>query len=253
MEMRKDLGIMNMECRFVKQILCLTLTLALVAMTFSCSKKQDDNQVLKSTQELFDLEENMDNRKVAVVYFSMNDDVKDVAGKFSEALDGEMFEIVPKIAYTEEDLDYENPDSRVRLEAEYNPFGEENVLPEDDYIPEDDLIYLNATRSQAVKKKTITELPEIEKVDVDKYPIIVLGFPVWYENAPKVVYTFIKDLKNKVVVPYCTGDDMGMIDQYLSNFTDLSVRVMSGKRFDKDVSVDEIKKWVTALSADFDM
>ena len=80
-----------------------------------------------------------------------------------------------------------------------------------------------------------------------------MGFPVWYENAPKVIYTFIKDLKNKIVIPFCTGTEMGMIDQYLTNFADESVRVMSGKGFNKDTSIEEIKDWVAMLSADFDV
>jgi flavodoxin len=242
-----------MKYRVIKHILYLVLTVVLAFTVFACGKNRNADQPLKSTQELFNLDENINKRKVAVIYFSLNDDTKEVAEKLKEALDADLVEIVPKTAYTEEDLDYNNPDSRVRLEAEFNPFGEENVLPEDDYIPEEDLIYLNATRSQAEKKKTITELPEIEKIDSSSYQIIVLGFPVWYENAPKVIYTFIKDLKNKIIVPFCTGGEMGMIDQYLSNFADISVRVMSGKRFDKDVSVDELKKWVTTLSADFDV
>lgn len=242
-----------MKYRVIKHILYLVLTVVLAFTVFACGKNRNADQLLKSTQELFNLNENINKRKVAVIYFSLNDDTKDVAEKFKEALDADLVEIVPKTAYTEEDLDYNNPDSRVRLEAEFNPFGEENVLPEDDYIPEEDLIYLNATRSQVEKKKTITELPEIEKIDSNAYQIIVLGFPVWYEDAPKVIYTFIKDLKNKIIVPFCTGGEMEMIDQYLSNFADISVRVMSGKRLDKDVSVDELKKWVTTLSADFDV
>lgn len=242
-----------MKSKILKQVLYWILTATLVATIFSCSKKKNTEQALKSTQELYNLEENIDQRKVAVVYFSVNDDTKAVAEKFKEALDADLIELVPKVAYTEEDLDYNNPDSRVKLEDEFNPFGEENVLPEDDYTPEEDLIYLNATRSQVAKKKSITELPEIEKINTDGYQIIVLGFPVWYENAPKVMYTFMKDLKNKIVIPFCTGGEMQMIDQYLTNFTDTSVRVMSGKRFDKDVSVEEIKQWVTNLSADFDV
>lgn len=242
-----------MKSKILKQILYWILTATLVATMFSCGKKQNAEEALKSTQELYNLEDNIDQRKVAVVYFSVNDDTKVVAEKFKEALDADLIELVPKVAYTEEDLDYDNPDSRVKLEDEFNPFAEENVLPEDDYTPEEDLIYLNATRSQVVKKKSITELPAIEKINTDGYQIIVLGFPVWYENAPKVMYTFMKDLKNKIVIPFCTGGEMQMIDQYLTNFTDTSVRVMSGKKFDKDVSVEEIKEWVTNLSADFDV
>ena len=79
------------------------------------------------------------------------------------------------------------------------------------------------------------------------------NFSECYENAPKVIYTFLKDLKNTTVIPFCTGGEIGMIDQYLSNFVDKSVRVMSGKRFDKSVGVEDVKKWVEQMSADFDI
>ena len=108
-----------------------------------------------------------------------------------------------------------------------------------------------ATKSIIGEKKKITELPKIKSNKANNYPIVVVGFPVWYENAPKVIYTFMQELKNKVVIPFCTGAEMGQIDQYLTNITDDSVQVMSGKAFDKSTSVDEIKDCVTMLSADF--
>lgn len=241
----------------IKKIIAAALFTTLVFTTFACGKKQNVEEGLKSTQELFDLEDNINNRKVAVVYFSVDDDTKIVAEKFKEALGAELLEIVPKKVYSTEDLDFDNVNSRVYLEDEFNPFGEGTVLPDDEYETVEGLVVSTTsvadTNSEVLKKKSIDELPEIEKVDTKNNKIIVLGFPVWYENAPKVVYTFIKDLKNKVIVPFCTDGDIGMIDQYLSNFVDESVRVMSGKSFDKSVSVDEVKAWVTSLSADFDM
>ena len=237
----------------LKKVLVFVLMIAMTLTSISCGKKNvSKNEVESEQKDLFNLEENIDNRKAVVVYFSVNDETKDVAEKFKEALDADIIEIVPKVEYTEEDLDFDDINSRVYLEDEFNPFDGGKVFPEDDYNP--DAVPVVATEAEVVvERKKVTELPDINSIDVRKYQIIVVGFPVWYENAPKVIYTFVKDLKNKIVIPFCTGAEMGMIDQYLTNFTDESVRMMSGKEFDGSVSVEDIKDWVTILSADFDV
>ncbi|MBO6119517.1 MAG: hypothetical protein J6P02_03555 [Lachnospiraceae bacterium] len=220
-------------------------------MSFACGKKDEMSEKVDSTREIFNLEENVNNRKIAVVYFSLNDDTKNVAETFAEALSTDILEIVPKVPYCEEDLDYSNVNSRIYLEDEFNPLLDETEDIDDEYETAYGIVL--ATISEIEKSRAITKLPEIENINVDNYQLIVLGFPVWYENAPKVVYTFVGKLKNKIIIPFCTGGEMGMIDQYLANTADTSVRIMSGKRFDGGVDQKALKDWFTFLSADFDV
>lgn len=239
-----------MKSNIINKILHLILILVLVITTFSCSNKTKDEPG-SAQKSILNLEDNVNRRRVGVAYFSFNDDVKEVAEKFKEAMDAEIFEIEPVVPYKDSDMDYSDKNSRVYLEDEFDPFDSKRVVFDDEFdgfdaVPKE-------TVAEDDNRKTLTELPRIRSNAASSCQIIVLGFPVWYENAPKVIYTFLKDLKNKIIIPFCTNDEMGMIDQYLSNFADPSVRVMSGKKFDKDVSVEEIKEWITILSADFDI
>lgn len=239
-----------MKNRVIKRILCIGLSFALTSTLFSCNKKENDLLISEGAKNIFDLEKNTQNKKIAVAYFSINDDVKEIADKFVVALDADILEIVPEVPYTEEDLNFDSDDSRVKLEDEFNPLDRSIYVEDEEFETSEGIVI--ATTSIINEKKKITELPKIETNDANAYSILVVGFPVWYENAPKVIYTFMQGLKNKTVIPFCTGKDMGQIDQYLTNITDDSVQVMSGRKFEKDASIEEIKEWVTMLSADFD-
>ena len=239
-----------MKLVVIKKILRTALLVIVAFGLFACNKSRKINETASETRDIFDFEQNVNNRRIAVAYFSIDDDVKDLAEKFKEALDADLIEIVPEVPYTEDDLDFDNETSRVKLEDEFNPFDSFIAIDDEEYETSEGIVI--ATNAIVEKKQKITELPKIKSNNANRYPIIVVGFPIWYENAPKVIYTFMQKLKNKVVVPFCTGSEMGQVDQYLSNITDDSVQVMSGRKFDKSVSVEEIKDWVTILSADFD-
>lgn len=240
-----------MRNNIIKKIFCFGLLFAFATLMLSCSKKEKDVAISDGSRNLYDLEQNVKNKNIAVAYFSINDDVKELAEKFVEALDADLVEIVPETPYTESDLDFNDENSRVKLEDDFNPLDKFTYIEDEEYETSEGITI--ATKAIIKEKKKITELPKIKSSNINKYPIVVVGFPVWYENAPKVIYTFMKELKNKVVVPFCTGGEMGQIDQYLTNMTDDSVQVMSGRSFERDASVDEIKEWVTMLSADFDL
>ena len=240
-----------MKNSIIKKIFCIALLFTSAFALFSCKKLANRSSNVNETKDIFNLEENVKNKKIAVAYFSINDDVKEVADKFVEALDADIYEIVPQVAYTEEDLDFYSNNSRVKLEDEFNPFDNTIDNVDEEYETSEGIFI--ATISNIEEKKKVKELPKIKSNGANNYQIVVVGFPIWYENAPKVIYTFMQGLKNKVVIPFCTGGEMGQIDQYLSNICDDSVQVMSGKEFNKSTSIEEIKDWVTMLSADFDI
>lgn len=231
-----------------KRIIAMIMLITIAVLSVSCRKK------VKTTievQDVFDLDKNVGNRKVAVAYFSLNDDTKDVATRIAEAFEVDLIEIEPAVPYTEEDLDYSNFDSRVHLEADFNPLYKEEVRADEEYEPSYGMPPI-PTKSE-IEKKEIKELPKIKGNSADRYDIIILGFPEWYEDAPKVIYTFLKDMKNKIIIPFCVDGEMGFIDQYLSEFVDNSVSVMSGRKLAENVTEQEIKDWITLYSADFDL
>ena len=48
--------------------------------------------------------------------------------------------------------------------------------------------------------------------DMDSYDIVYLGYPIWYQNLPMPVYTFLEsyDFTGKTIIPFCTGSGNAM-------------------------------------------
>lgn len=66
--------------------------------------------------------------------------------------------------------------------------------------------------SRAKREDENSERPEIKDkvgLDMDKYDIIYLGFPIWYRSFPRIIATFLEkyDLTNKTIIPFCTNDE----------------------------------------------
>ncbi len=92
-----------------------------------------------------------------VAYFSAEGTTKKIAEEFAERNGADIFEIVPKEPYTKADINWRNPLSRCNKEQ----IGGKDV-------------------------------PVVGGVDLGKYDTVYLGFPIWYGQAPRVVYTFCK-------------------------------------------------------------
>ena len=107
----------------------------------------------------FNLDEGGIMSKVLVAYFSASGVTKKVAEKLAEVVKGDIFEIKPEVPYTDADLDWENNKSRSSIE-------------------------MNDASSR----------PKIaEKVnDMNKYSIIFVGFPIWWNRQPSIIDTFIE-------------------------------------------------------------
>ena len=128
---------------------------------------------------------------ILVVYFSPDDTVRAAAYTVASALSAELFEIVPEEPYTADDLNYFDSKARSMTEMKDN-----NARP------------------------AIAGLPE----DLDKYSTILLGYPIWGGQAPKIILTFLEsaDLSGKTIIPFCTSNSSGLgsSDTKLHPFTD---------------------------------
>ena len=123
-----------------------------------------------------------------VTYFSAECNTAKVAKEFADKIGADLFEIVPKEPYTKADIKWTNPVSR-------------------------------CNREQMGKK----DVPISEKInDFDKYDIIYIAFPIWYGQAPRVVYTFCKDYdwRGKTVNIFATsgGSGIGKTKEKLSPY-----------------------------------
>ena len=105
--------------------------------------------------------------KILVAYFSFSGNTQQLANMVAEKSGGELFRIVPEIAYT-------NDDVFDRAQNELN----------------------NGTRP-----------PLSEHIDEEvmaEYDVIFVGFPIWWYDLPMPVWTFLEeyDLSGKTIIPF---------------------------------------------------
>ena len=151
--------------------------------------------------------------KKIVAFFSATGTTKKLATNLANVLNCDLFEIKPKKAYTEEDLDWTNKKSRSSIEMQ-NP----------------------SSRPEIANK--------IE--NIDEYDTIFLGFPIWWYVAPTIINAFLEqyDLKGKKVVPFATSgsSSMGNTNNALKNSCPGAL-LMEGKRFGSNASLTDLKLW----------
>lgn len=113
-------------------------------------------------------------KRVLVAYFSATGTTAAVAERLAAVTGGDLCEIVPAAPYTAADLDWH--DSRSRSSVEMND-------------PE--------SRPEIVSPK----------VEVSGYDVVFIGYPIWWDLAPRAVNTFIEsfDFGGKVLVPFATS------------------------------------------------
>lgn len=155
--------------------------------------------------------------KTLVVYFSATGTTKGVAEQIASVTGAETYEITAAQPYTSEDLDYNDNNSR-------------------------------STKEQNDK----TVRPEIgsEKINLDGYDRIFIGFPIWWGEEPRIMDTFVEsyDFNGKTVIPFCTSGSSS-IDNAAEN---LKANAGSGdwkdgKRFSAGASRAEIEEWIKSL------
>ena len=157
--------------------------------------------------------------KTLVVYYSASGNTERVAKDIAEAAGADRFEIVPTEVYTNDDLDWTNPDSRVSREHDDESLRD---------VP-----------------LTTTEVP-----DWDSYDTVFIGYPIWWGIAAWPLDTFVKnnDFTGKTVIPFATSSSSGM-GQSGSLLADMAGtgEWQEGQRFSSGVSSDDVQSWVNGL------
>lgn len=158
------------------------------------------------------------NRKSVVVYFSCTDNTKTIAGYVAESADADIYRIEPSVPYTSADLNYGNADSRTSKE-----------------------------QNDATARPEITrELPVL-----DGYKNVYIGYPIWWGQAPKILYTFVENcnLSGKTVIPFCTSASSG-IGTSATNLqaADTSQSTwLTGRRFSGSSPKSDVESWISGL------
>ena len=84
----------------------------------------------------------------------------------------------------------------------------------------------------------------------DSYDIVFLGYPIWWGQAPKILYTFLEsyDFGDAAIVPFCTSGSSG-IGSSADGLQELAVNAqwLEGQRFSGSASESTVAAWVEDL------
>lgn len=152
-----------------------------------------------------------------VVYFSATGNTGTVGGYIADLLGADVYEIVPEEPYTSAQLNWNDSSSRVSTEHEDPEF----------------------------RPEIAGELP-----DLSAYDTVFIGYPIWWGEAPNIVWTFMENagLSDKIVVPFCTSSSSGLGSsaQTLQEFAPDN-NWLAGQRFRSSVSEEDVVTWVNGL------
>ena len=157
--------------------------------------------------------------KTLVVYYSATGHTENVAQYIAAATDGDLFLLEPVEAYTSEDLDWTDENSRVVYEHD-NP------------------------EARAV------ELAAVTVEDWESYDTVFIGYPIWWHIAAWPVNSFVSanDFTGKTVVPFCTSSSSGLGEsgELLAEEAGTG-NWLTGERFSSSVSEETVREWVEGL------
>ena len=210
----------------MKKAIVMAGVLFALTMTAGCGSQNQDHaataesDVTENEEEALQDNENTEkSSKVLVAYYSATGNTKAAAETIADAADGELFELQPAEAYTTEDLDYNDPESRVCKEHE-----------------DPDL--------QDVKLEEVT--PE----SFSNADVVFLGYPIWWGEAAWPVNEFVKenDFTGKTVIPFCTSASSSLGDSG-ENLAEMAGtgEWQEGKRFSSGAAEEEIRNWIGSL------
>lgn len=211
-------------------LLSLTMFLGLAACGNSASQTEQPSTEDTSVESKADTEsaetstnmENTDNQdaqehKILVAYFSATGTTKGVAEHIANGLNADIYEIVPEEPYTDADLDYNDNNSRTTIE-------------------------MNDPDARPVISGSVENM--------EQYDTVFIGYPIWWGEAPRIVSTFVEsyDFSGKTIVPFCTsgGSDIGSSATSLEQLTN-GAAWLDGRRLNGSDSQDTVMEWVNSL------
>ena len=153
-----------------------------------------------------------------VVYFSATGTTEQIANGIAAKTGADLFAIEPAVPYTDDDLNWRDPDSRVCVEHEA---GEAPV-----------------------------ELVSVEVPGWEEYDTVYIGYPIWWQDASWVMDGFVtaNDFTGKTVIPFCTSQASG----YGESGERLAAKAGTGNwivggNFFGEATDEEIAEWLGGL------
>lgn len=155
-----------------------------------------------------------------VVYFSATGNTEQAATYIADITGSDLFELEPADPYTDEDLNYNNEDSRVSQE-----YADESLRD----------------------VELVSDMVE----NWDSYDTVFIGYPIWWGIAAWPVDTFVEanDFTGKTVIPFATSASSGLGEsgQLLAELAGTG-DWQEGMRFRSSVSEGDMQEWLDSLS-----
>jgi flavodoxin len=143
-------------------------------------------------------------KKILVAVFSASGVTKRVGEEIARVSGGDFFEIIPEEKYTGADLNYMNNRSRSSVE-------------------------MNDPSARPEIAGTVA--------DMDSYDTVIIGFPIWWGLAPRIIETFLEsyDFSGKAIIPFCTsgGSGVGRSDTALHKNVSGNVKWAKGMQINR--------------------
>lgn len=155
--------------------------------------------------------------KILAAYFSATGTTRSLAEYAAGSLNADLYEIVPEVPYTVDDLDYSSSSSRA-----------------------------NREQSDPSVRPSISGSVE----NMEDYSVVLLGYPIWHGQAPRIISTFLEsyNFSGKTIVPFCTSHSSGIG----SSDTDLHALAPGadwrpGRRFPGGTGRETVESWIDGL------
>ena len=155
--------------------------------------------------------------KKLVAYFSASGVTAKVAETLAEAIGADIFEIEPKVPYTEADLNWMDKKARSTIEMN-DPASRPEI---------------------AVKRDNMKD-----------YDTIFVGFPIWWYVAPTIINTFLEsyDFSGKTVVLFATSGGSGMGETLKKLAPSCpNAKLIEGKVFRRSTGREQLAAWAEGL------
>lgn len=110
--------------------------------------------------------------RVLILYFSSDDVIKDVAKDIKKSTSGDLVEIEPTVKYSTEHTSWYN--------LAYDEYTNSSYPLIDNDLP-----------------------------DLSKYDVVYIGYPIWFNDMPRIMYSLFKkyDFKGTTIKPFYYSED----------------------------------------------
>jgi len=197
----------------MKKYLFITVLIVLSTLVACAQKNKTINNI-----EIENQIQGKNMKNVLIAYFSCTGNTRFLAEQIARATNAELYEIKPKMPYSSEDLNWRNSSSRTNIEK-------------------------NDPSSRPAISNNVDNM--------EQYDVIFLGYPIWFGQAPNIIYTFLEsyDFSGKTIVPFCTSGSspIGSSASNLHRLYSNNTKWLSGSRFTLNTSRSEIVSWINGL------